>query len=187
MVPYIVGLGGTTRASSLTERILRVSLQAAEARGAKTTLLGFSDLQLPLFPSGTERTPEAQRLVEEIRRADGIVLASPGYHGTLSGLVKNALDYVEDLRADPRPYFDGRAVGCIAVAHGWQAAVSTLAGLRSVVHALRGWPTPLGAAINSSGKIFDDDGALIDAQARMQLEIVGQQVTDFAFRFAPRS
>ena len=54
------------------------------------------------------------------------MLVSPGYHGAVSGLVKNALDYVEDLRDEPRPYLDGRAVGCVAIALGWQAAVTTL-------------------------------------------------------------
>ena len=72
-----------------------------------------------------------------------IIVASPAYHGGVSGLVKNALDYVEDLRDAKRPYLDGRAVGCIACAGGWQAAVATLTGLRSISHALRGWPTPL--------------------------------------------
>ncbi len=90
------------------------------------------------------------------------MLVSPGYHGTVSGLVKNALDYIEDLRDDPRPYLDGRAVGCVATASGWQAAVTTLTSLRSIVHALRGWPTPLGAAVNSAQVEFTADGGCTD-------------------------
>ncbi len=78
------------------------------------------------------------------------MICSPGYHGGVSGLVKNAIDWVEELREDERPYFDGRAVGLIVVADGWQATVTTLTSLRSIVHALRGWPTPLGVAINAA-------------------------------------
>lgn len=77
--------------------------------------------------------------------ADGIILASPADHGFVSGVVKNALDYVEDLADDPRCYFDGLAVGCIATGAGCEATVMTLEQLRAVAHALRGWPTPLGA------------------------------------------
>ena len=80
----------------------------------------------------------------------------------MSGLVKNALDYLEELRGDQRPYLDGRAVGLVAVARGWQASVATLGTLRQVVHALRGWPTPLGLAINSSATTFDDNGRTDD-------------------------
>jgi len=57
------------------------------------------------------------------------------YHGSLSGLIKNALDSLEPLRDDVRPYLDGRAVGCIVVADGWQACGSALASLRGIVHA----------------------------------------------------
>jgi FMN reductase len=59
--------------------------------------------------------------------------------------------------------------------------VSTLQSLRVTVHALRGWPSPLGATVNaSSGKIFDADGACADDGARFQLETVATQVVEFA-------
>jgi FMN reductase len=118
--------------------------------------------------------------VEVLREADGVVLVSPGYHGTVSGLVKNALDYVEDLRTDERPYLDGRAVGCVAAAQGWQAAVTTLTALRQIVHALRGWPTPLGAAVNSRQVVFEPDGTAGDAAVTRTLRTIGEQVVQFA-------
>lgn len=179
----VLALGGTTRPGSSTERALAVCLQAAARQGAETVLLGGPDLVVPLYEYGVaERGAAAARLVDELRRADGIILGSPGYHGTMSGLVKNALDYVEDLRTDARPYFDGRAVGCIGVAFGWQAAVGTVTALRSVVHALRGWPTPIGAALNSSTRLFDDEGRCLDDHARQQLELMGTQVVEFALQ-----
>jgi FMN reductase len=98
MVPFILGIGGTTRPNSSTEKAIRVCLKVAAANGAETLLLGAADLQLALYEwENQTRTKEAARLVEEARRADGIVLASPGYHGTISGLIKNAVDYVEDM------------------------------------------------------------------------------------------
>jgi FMN reductase len=127
-----------------------------------------------------ERTPEASRLIDAFRRCNGIIVASPAYHGSISGLVKNALDYTEDLRADPRVYLDGVAVGLIACAGGWQAAVQTLAALRSIAHALRGWPTPLGAAINTTTPLFDESGVCLDLSSKFQLETVGRQVVEFA-------
>ena len=81
--------------------------------------------------------------VEAVRAADGLVIATPGYHGPVSGLIKNALDALDGLRDDERPYLEGRAVGCIVTADGWQACGTALASLRTIVHALRGWPTPV--------------------------------------------
>lgn len=176
-VPLVVGLGGTTRAGSSSERVLRACLDEVERLGARVELLGAADLQLPHYPADSPvRAPAARRLVELLRAADAVVIASPGYHGGVSGMVKNALDYAEDLRNDARPYLDGRVVGCIACAYGWQGAVTTLQALRAIVHALRGWPTPLGVAVNSAEPLCDDDGRIASARLREQLGLLARQL-----------
>lgn len=169
------------RANSQSERALRVALAGAEDLGAKVTMITGDDLVLPFYdPAVPERSDAARRLVEHLRDADGVVLVSPGYHGTISGLIKNALDYIEDLRTDDRVYLDGRAVGCVATAQGWQAAVTTLTSLRSIVHSLRGWPTPLGSAINSAEVRFDGSGECSSESVATTLRTIGQQVAEFA-------
>jgi FMN reductase len=183
--PLVVGIGGTTRIVSSSDRALRVALQAAESAGARTFLFDGAFLShLPHFaPENRERNERQRQFAEMIRKSDGVIVASPGYHGGVSGLVKNALDLLEDLREGDPCYLDGRAVGCIVTAAGWQACVSTLVALRSIVHALRGWPTPLGATLNTTEGIFDAAGACTDAKALDQLTIVGQQVVEFAQRY----
>jgi FMN reductase len=182
----VVGIGGSMRADSQSARALGVVLDGARGAGAETVALTGLELVLPFYdPAVAERTEVARHLVEALRAADGVVLVSPGYHGTVSGLLKNALDYVEDLRTDPRPYLDGRAVGCVAMAQGWQATVTTLTALRSIVHALRGWPTPLGAALNSTEVRFDDQGNPSDPAVDRTLRTIGQQVVQFALDRRP--
>jgi len=175
--PFILGLGGTTKPDSSTEQALAIALKEASDAGAKTELFGSDRLcALPHYlsdPAGLNDTGKA--LVDAVRRADGIILASPGYHGTISGLVKNAIDYIEETAADERVYLDGLPVGLIATAYGWQATGSTLAAMRSIVHALRGWPTPLGVGINASGGIFRG-GVCADEGVNTQLRIVAEQV-----------
>src|SRR5580658_8556673 len=175
--PLIVGIGGTTRPQSSTERALKLALQAAEATGARTLVFDGTFLsRLPhYFPEHADRSAEQREFVDTVRRAGGLIVASPGYHGGVSGLVKNALDLLEDLRDDERSYLDGRAVGCVVTAHGWQTTGTALTALRSIVHALRAWPTPLGAALNTAEDIFDAAGTCTDPKAVMQLMIVGRQ------------
>ena len=168
----IVGIGGTTRQDSGTERALVAALAHAQAQGCETRLFGGSDLALfPIYdPANETGTAARQALVEAVRGCDGVIIASPGYHGSISGLVKNALDGLEDLRCDSRPYLDGRAVGLIVTADGAQAGGSTMAALRSIVHALRGWPTPLGIVLTGS-----DSGS-------SRIDLMVDQVVDFARR-----
>ncbi len=177
----VVGVGGSSRPGSTAEQALRVVLDAAQRRGASVQLIGGPELDMPMYdPRHGAAAPQARRLLSAIAGADGLVLASPAYHGGISGLVKNALDHVEELHEDIRPYFSERAVGCVAVAHGWQGAVSTLAALRDVTHALRGWPTPLGAAINTSVALFSPAGECKDSHVQGQLEEIAAQVVEFA-------
>jgi FMN reductase len=180
--PFIVGLGGTVRPNSSSERALAKAMTAAEALGAKTQMFGGEFLaRLPMYnPAEPGTYEERNAFLDAVRRADGVIVASPGYHGSVSGLVKNALDSVEGLREDARPYFDGRAVGIIVAADGWQACGSTLAAVRAIIHAMRGWPTPLGATLNSAGGLFDDQGDFRDRRDAWQVETVAQQVLQFA-------
>lgn len=177
----MLGIGGSLREGSQSERALHIALEGAAEVGVRVQLIAGPELVLPFYDTSlVERDERAQRLIEGIRHADGLIVVSPGYHGALSGLVKNALDYVEDLRHDTRPYLDGRAVGLAAVAHGWQAAVTTLEQLRTITHALRGWATPLGGAINAAETKFDDTGGASDEKSQRTLRLIGRQVAEFA-------
>jgi FMN reductase len=179
--PVIVGLGGTARADSSCEKALRFALGHAEQLGAETILLTSTALQLPIYPADSDvRDGLALNLLAHLKRANGVIVASPGYHGSISGLVKNALDYAEDLRGEERPYLEGRSVGCIVSAAGWQAAITTLVTLRGVAHALRGWPTPLGVAINSMEPSFDAEGRCLSPALAERLQTLGEQVFAFA-------
>ncbi|WP_216320630.1 NADPH-dependent FMN reductase [Deinococcus aestuarii] len=181
--PFIVGIGGTTRPGSSGEKALRVTLGHAERAGARTQLFGGAELAgLPLYaPEKPERNAAEVALVEAVRQADGLLIATPGYHGGVSGLVKNALDLLEDLRGDERPYLDGRAVGCVVVAAGWQGCGVTLSALRDIVHALRGWPTPLGVTINTVAvQAFAPGGECTDPATDAGLATLAGQVLHFA-------
>jgi FMN reductase len=183
--PFVVGLGGTLRSNSSTERALRHCLSAVERQGGRTVLFCGDDIDLPMYnPHEAGRTDKAAALIAALRDADAVVVGSPGYHGGVSGLVKNALDYIEDLREDPRVYLDNTPWGCISCAYGWQAAVGTLGQLRVIGHALRAWPTPLGVAINSADKIWDEGGALVDTAVQGQLDMLATQLLTGALRAA---
>jgi FMN reductase len=181
--PRVLGIGGTTRPGSSTEVALLAALAAAQDVGASTRLLSATELELPLYaPHRPTDDPRVDRLLQLVSQADGLMIASPGYHGEISGLVKNALDYLEELHDAPRPYLEDRAVGCIVCATGWQGTVTALQALRTTVHALRGWPTPLGIALNSTQSPFDSDGRVQDPEVKERFRTLAEQVVGFSQR-----
>ena len=183
----VVGIGGSRRPGSSTERVITAVLAGLESQGARTKMYSGQELLFPHYEPDAPLTPAAADYLAAVRAADAIVLGSPGYHGGISGLVKNAVDYLEELRDDAVPYLGGKAVGCVSTAYGWQAAVSTLSALRQTVHALRGWPTPYGIAMNVADGLCSLDGRFLDARADESVGIVASQIMQFvsAFRDAP--
>src|SRR5207244_5379784 len=100
--PLIVGLGGTMREHSYSRVALKEALRIAEVQGAYTELLDLYELDLPIFRPNMpiEAYREVHRagltrLIDGARRADGMVWSSPTYHGTVSGVFKNALDHLD--------------------------------------------------------------------------------------------
>ncbi|MDT4926363.1 MAG: reductase [Pseudonocardiales bacterium] len=177
--PLIVGIGGSTGAASSTNQLLQHCLDRAGELGARTEMMGGDQLAaLPIY-AGDSGADAAAGLVEAVRAADCVVIATPGYHGGMSGLVKNAIDHLEALRDDPRPYLDGRAVGVIVSAAGWQACGTTLVSVRSTIHALRGWPTPFGVTVNTAEQHQDGNGRF-DDQIEGALAILAGQLVEFA-------
>lgn len=178
--PLIVGLGGSTGAASVTNSLLLTCLAKVADLGARTLVFGGDQLvALPIYGADPAAVSDvAVALVAAVRQADAVVIATPGYHGGMSGLVKNAIDHLEELRTDERPYLDGRAVGVIVSAGGWQAAGSALASVRAAVHALRGWPTPFGVTVNSAEQRPDAHGRF-DERIDGALGILAEQLLEF--------
>ena len=140
----IIGLGGSLRARSYSSAALRVGLDIAKGMGASTELLDLRLLDLPMYVPDLpiEEYPASSReavrkLVASFRSADLMLWATPTYHGTMSGVFKNAIDYMEFLAKDSRPYFQGRAIGLVSVSDS-----SPMSGMANCVNELRAWLAP---------------------------------------------
>lgn len=174
-LPYIVGLGGSLRENSTSLIALRYALTAAERAGAETSLLSAPDLALPFYDDRDDREtyPESvSRLLHEIRRCRGIIIASPVYHSSMSGAVKNILDFLELLGDDQPPWLEGKIVGLITVAGG-RPRSDAIVSLEIACRALHAWTVPLAVSISDSA--FDGD-TLVDGAIKERLERLGRIV-----------
>jgi salicylate hydroxylase len=174
--PRIVVISGSLRPGSTCDQVAQWCAQRCAEQGASARVLTGSEIDFPAYRPGLAHTHAAVAgFLDELRGADGVILVSPTYHATVSGLLKNALDYVNDI-GGPVPYLEGRAIGTVAVGSGAQGAVSTLTTLRTIGHALRGWPTPVGAAVARIPQQPPTDGAELEPDAARLVEMVSQVV-----------
>ncbi len=174
----IVGICGSLRPGSYTRRAVQVALSGAAELGAETELIDLAAYDLVFCDGvGDESTyPEdVIRLRRAVQAAQGIILGTPVYHDSFSGVLKNALD-LTGFRE-----FEGKLIGLVGVAGGRGGALNALDGLRTVGRVLHAWVIPEQVSIPEVGKVFDSAGNLKDADVQRRLVEVGRQVTRFAY------
>lgn len=179
----VVGIGGTLREGSTSLGALRRALAASGEAGAEVELLDLNELKLPMYEprkSLDEYGHDARRLIDAVSGADALLLSTAAYHGTLAGVTKNALDYVQFLGKEEHPYFDGKVVGLITTAGGEQAAANANAAMVHVVHALRGIVAPLMVGVTRAWQRTDDSGEITDENYGRRLDDLGWLVVDLA-------
>jgi FMN reductase len=180
----IVGLGGSLASSSRSRAALQTALEGAADAGAGTQLLDLRELDLPLYnPDDDQPNEAAARLIESCYAADGLLWSSPLYQGTISGALKNALDWLHVLGDRDPSYLHDKVVGLISAAGGTQGlqAINTM---EFAVRALRGWAVPYVVPVASAARVFDREGHIHDQAVERQLKMLGREVVRVAERFA---
>ncbi len=179
----IVGLGGSLASNSKSRAALQTALEGAASAGAETQLLDIRKLDLPMYnPDDDEPTEAAATLIESCYRADGLLWSSPMYQGTISGSLKNALDWLHLLGNRDPPFLHDKVIGLISAAGGTQGlqAVNTM---EFAVRALRGWAVPYVVPVAAAARVFDRAGRIQDQAVELQLETLGGEVVRVAERF----
>ncbi|ABA22058.1 NADPH-dependent FMN reductase [Trichormus variabilis ATCC 29413] len=169
----IVGIAGSLRPNSYTQLALRVAAQRLEALGAEVEIIDLREWQLPFCNGGKDYSdyPDVQRLRDTVSNADGLILATPEYHGSVSGVIKNALDLMS---------FDelsGKVTGLISILGG-QSNSNALNDLRLIVRWVHGWVIPEQIAIGQAYSAFSPEGKLLDEKLSQRFDQFAQSLVE---------
>jgi FMN reductase len=174
----VVGLCGSLRPGSHTRAVVEAALAGADETGSDTALLDLRDYQL-VFCDGKDDESgypdDVERLRESVRSAQGLILGSPEYHGSFSGVIKNALDL---MGSDE---LNGKIVGLVGVSGGQMGASGALSGLRQICRSVHAWAIPHQASIPQAWNAIDDNGRITDEGLRDRVMDVGRQVARYAY------
>ena len=174
--PIILALCGSLATESATRRACELALGAARDAGAQTELLDLRGFKLPFAASGfdPDEWPDARHLNELVRGSDGMIWATPEYHGSFSGVLKNALDLGSN------DDYEGRAVALLGVAGGAIGATQSLMHLRSVARTLHCLCINEQVSIPRSYSAFDDKGALVDPKLAQGVRHMATELVKWA-------
>ncbi len=169
----IVGINGSLRSPSYTAQALEIAAMRLQALGTEVEILDLRQLNLP-FCNGEEDYPDypdVEKLRTAVKEADGLILATPEYHGSVSGVIKNALDLMSF------EHLSGKVAGLISVLGG-QPNSNALNDLRIIMRWVHGWVIPEQISIGQAWKAFDADGKLLDEKLSERFDKFAQSLLE---------
>ncbi len=182
--PKILAFAGSTRASSLNKRLVKIAAAAAVESGAHVNHLDLRDLPMPLYDGDLEATDgipkNGLRFKALLKEHDGFLIASPEYNGSFSAVLKNAIDWASRPQSDEPPLvaFRGKAAGLVSASPGALGGLRGLAHLRQLLSNIQVLVIPHQAAIGRAAQAFDDNGGLNDASQLAAVEGIGAGLAD---------
>jgi NAD(P)H-dependent FMN reductase len=164
---HILGVNGSLREKSRSALALRMLLEFATEHGAETRILDLRTLELPLYRPDRDDDPETVvRMAADMSWTSAVVLASPDYHGSMSGTMKNFLDYNWEECA-------GKVFGYVCSSH--EKGLTVMDQMRTVVRQCYGWSMPYGVSFNGR-EDFNSDGALTNAKVEARLRMMARDL-----------
>jgi len=166
MTLKVLGVGSSMREGSFSTTTLKIVLDMAKKYGIETRLLDLQKTQLPMLYSQENETDEIKHVKDAVKWADAFILATPDYHGSMSGPMKNFLDY---FWSD----FAGKLFGYICASH--EKGLTTMDQMRTAVRQCYGWSMPYGISIN--GKEDFENGEIKNTQLKARLAMLSRDLT----------
>ncbi len=144
----VLGVAGSIRQGSYSTRSLKIALEYAKKQGAEVRLVDLNTVVLPLYDPSAPASKEVEHTTEAIAWADAVILASPDYHGSMSGALKNFLDYFYEE-------FAGKVFGYIVASH--EKGLTVMEQMRTAIRQCYGWSMPYGVSINGPQDFTGDE------------------------------
>jgi NAD(P)H-dependent FMN reductase len=166
MTLKVLGVGSSLRDGSSSTAALRTTLDLIKKQGAETRLVDLKQTNLPLYdPNENQSSVKLQKVEEDVEWADAFILATPDYHGSMSGTMKNFLDYFWSE-------FAGKTFGYICASH--EKGLTVMDQMRTAVRQCYGWSVPYGIAVNGEDDL--ENGKIANPKLRSRLEMLARDL-----------
>ncbi len=185
MKPKILAFAGSTRTDSYNKKIIKIAAKGAQAAGAEVTLIDLRDFPLPLYDEDLETKeglpPNGRKLKDLFLANDGLLISSPEYNSSISGVLKNAVDWVSRPVPNEKPLecFSGKIATLMSASPGALGGLQGLVTLRSILGNIGVIVLPDQVATSRAHEAFNPDGSLKDAKQQSAIEGLGKGLSDF--------
>jgi len=180
--PKILAFAGSTRKDSVNKRLAKISLYAAEKAGADTTFIDLLDYNMPLYNEDLLKKhgmPESVLAFKELLKShNGFFIASPEYNGSLTGTLKNAIDWAT-IKADDEERmacWNGKIAGLLSASPGGLGGIRGLHHLRTILAGIGTFVLPNHLAVSNSTSNLQNEEQIADENLQHQLENLSSEM-----------
>lgn len=185
--PKILAFAGSTRADSFNKKLVKVAAAGAKAAGAEVTYVDLLDYPMPLFNQDLEAKegiPAAVRQFKQLLKShDGFLIACPEYNGSITPLLKNAIDWASRPEPDEPPMglvcFRGKTAALLAASPGGLGGIRGLVHVRAILEGIGVFVIPDQKAVPNAYQAFDEQGQLIDQKLMDGVQGIAHKLVDF--------
>src|SRR3954468_23929031 len=182
--PKILVFAGSTRKDSFNKKLAKIAADDARAAGAEVTYIDLRDIPMPLYDGDLEASegipPNGRQLKELMLSHDAFLIASPEYNSSITGVLKNAIDWASRQSANEKPLevFTGKVVGLCSSSPGGLGGLRGLVTVRSILTNIGSIVIPTQVAVAHANEAFDETGQLKDPKFKTAMQkLVAQLVT----------
>lgn len=187
--PKILAFAGSLREHSYSKRVVKTAIKGAEKAGAEVTYIDLRDFPMPIYNADDHAQngfdANALKLQKLMSEHDGLLIASPEYNGSLSGALKNAIDWASRKSDEFKlgEVFKGKVAAIMTASPGAFGGLRCLGHLRGVLSILLVNVLPSEIAVGKVGEMFDGDGEeMTDEKMKGILEDLGASLADMLKR-----
>ncbi|CAI87922.1 NAD(P)H-dependent oxidoreductase [Pseudoalteromonas sp. HL-AS2] len=185
--PKIIALAGSLRKDSFNQQLINEAARFALESGAEVEIIKLADLNIPLFNQDIEAqgTPaDVQLLKEKLRAADGILLASPEYNGSITAALKNAIDWASRTEQGAVPAFRNKVVALFAASPGGLGGLRGLNHVRDILSGVGSLVLADQLAVPAVHTVLDENGQINNPNTAEKVSALAQQLVTVASKLS---
>lgn len=186
--PKILAFAGSTRMDSFNKKLVKTAATGAKDAGADVTVIDLSDFQMPIYDGDLEiqdGLPSSTRKLKDLMLAhQGLLISSPEYNSSISGVLKNTIDWVS-RQSDgeiPLACFKDKVSGLMSASTGGLGGLRGLVHVRTILENIGVLVIPNQVAISKAHEAFNSDGTMKDEKQEQQVKNIGADLTQMLLK-----
>ncbi len=189
--PKILAFAGSTRIDSFNKKVVKIAMAGARSAGADVTFLDLRDIPMPLYDGDLEAEqgipPGARQFKDLLLAHDGLLISSPEYNSSISGVLKNAIDWASRPVEGEAPLacFVGKVASIMSASPGALGGLRGLVHLRAILGNIKVLVLPDQVAVGKAYEAFNPDGFLKDAKQQESIEKLGENLATILAKLVP--